>query len=238
MQRGCVMRNPAGQARRVALRRCPAASNGATASSNGVSSTAKGKPSAAETARTIVDIVSEGTLSTLSPDGVPVGSPVSYIVDKQGATWIALSSQSPEARNLKANSKCSLMIQPRDYPARAVAAVTIIGSVQVDQQEQAAGLRLNVDKALYYGGLDQVRPRLPCNHLPCDGSMPGWVPGSRIVVTASAILHADGCSVCQLPSRLRLQSEGVQEVSAADLQAAEPDVLRAAAPELVRHWNE
>lgn len=35
-----------------------------------------------------------------------------------------------------------------------------------------------------------------------------------------------------------LQSEGVQEVSAADLQAAEPDVLRAAAPELVRHWNE
>lgn len=207
MQRGCMMLNPAGQARRVALRRCPAASNGATASSNGVSSTAKGKPSAAETARTIVDIVSEGTLSTLSPDGVPVGSPVSYIVDKQGATWIALSPQSPEARNLKANSKCSLMIQPRDYPARAVAAVTIIGSVQVDQQEQAAGLRLNVDKALYYGGLDQVRPRLPCNHPPAmrrgsSGSMPGWMPGRRMVVTALAILHADGCAVCQLSARL------------------------------------
>lgn len=59
-----------------------------------------------------------------------------------------------------------------------------------------------------------------------------------MVVTALAILHADGFAVCQLSARLRLQSEGVQEVSAADLQAAEPDVLRAAAPELVRHWNE
>lgn len=59
-----------------------------------------------------------------------------------------------------------------------------------------------------------------------------------MVVTVLDILHADGCAVFQLSAWLRLQSEGVQEVSAADLQAAEPDVLRAAAPELVRHWNE
>lgn len=63
------------------------------------------KPPPAETARTIVSIVSEGTLSTLAADGSPVGTPVSYTMDKQGAAWVTLPQGAPEIKHLKANSR-------------------------------------------------------------------------------------------------------------------------------------
>ena len=73
-------------------------------SSNGHSAAAQ-KPPPAETARTIVSIVSEGTLSTLSADGWPVGTPVSFTMDKQGAAWVTLPQGAPELKHLKANSR-------------------------------------------------------------------------------------------------------------------------------------
>ena len=42
------------------------------------------KPSSAETAKTIVDIVAHGTLATVGEDGVPLGTYVSYILDGRG----------------------------------------------------------------------------------------------------------------------------------------------------------
>lgn len=177
---------------RPTLLRCPASAHGsATTNGNGATSSAPAatQPSAAETARTIVNILSEGTLSTLSADGIPVGSPVSYTMDKAGSTWVSLSKDAPEVLNLQANARCSLMVQPMQFPARAVAAVTLVGSIKLDEAAEAGdAYRLQVDKALYFGGLDQ--------------------------------------------------SSRVQEVKATDFQAAEPDVLRCSAPDLVKHWNE
>ena len=78
------------------------------------------KPSPAETARTIVSIVGEGTLSTLSADGTPVGTPVSYTLDKEGHAWVSLPKDAPEAKHLKSNGRCSLMVQPQTLPGETM----------------------------------------------------------------------------------------------------------------------
>mmetsp|Transcript_22362 Transcript_22362/g.48873 ORF Transcript_22362/g.48873 Transcript_22362/m.48873 type:complete len:294 (-) Transcript_22362:94-975(-) len=162
------------------VRVCASATNG-----NGKSHASH--PSAAETARTIVDIVSEGTLSTLNADGFPVGSPVSYTIDKSGQALVTLNKDTLEMQNLASNSRCSLTVQPTSFPARAVASVTLMGKIDVADKAESQ-FQFEVEKALYYGGLDQ--------------------------------------------------SAKVQELGAADFWAAEPDVLRKFAPELVKSWNE
>ena len=48
-------------------------------------------PPAHETARTVVDIVSEGTLATIAADGTPIGVSVSYRLDKQGVPHLQQS---------------------------------------------------------------------------------------------------------------------------------------------------
>ena len=70
-----------------------------------MSSVVSTKPSPAETARTIVSIVNEGTLSTLSKEGSPVGTPVSYRLDKEGHAWVSLPKGAPEAGHLKADAR-------------------------------------------------------------------------------------------------------------------------------------
>jgi hypothetical protein len=174
---------------------------------------ATNKPSPAETARTIVSIVSEGTLSTLSPDGAPIGTPVSYTLDKEGCAWVNLPAHAPEIQYLQANNHCSLLVRPHSLPARAVASVSLVGRISVvdpasqqhhshgDQQDAStlsapstsssasfSSFQMHLDKALYFGGLDES-------------------------------LH-------------------MYEVSASDYLAAEPDVLRNTAAELVKLWNE
>ncbi|GAX83272.1 hypothetical protein CEUSTIGMA_g10698.t1 [Chlamydomonas eustigma] len=171
---------------------------------------ATNKPSPAETARTIVSIVGDGTLSTLSPDGAPIGTPVSYTLDKEGSTWVNLPAHAPEIQYLKANSRCSLLVKPQSLPARAVASVSLVGRISVTDpgshhnnagaQEASppspssslsapsSSFRMNLDKALYFGGLDES-------------------------------LH-------------------MHEVSASEYLSAEPDVLRNTAAELVKLWNE
>ena len=138
------------------------------------------KPPPAETARTIVSIVSEGTLSTLSADGSPVGTPVSFTLDKEGHAWVTLPKAAPELGHLKKNSRlefgplhfgllhslmlpflnaqcrCSLMVQPQTLPVRAVGSVTLVGNMGVTD-ESAPAFRLELEKALYFGGLDEVK---------------------------------------------------------------------------------
>ena len=50
------------------------------------------------------------------------------------------------------------MVQPPSLPVRAVASVTLVGSVNVsDADDSAPGVyRLDLEKALYFGGLDEV----------------------------------------------------------------------------------
>ncbi|KAG1657366.1 hypothetical protein FOA52_015920 [Chlamydomonas sp. UWO 241] len=82
---------------------------------------------------------------------MPVGSPVSFELDKDGVAWVTLSPAGLEAAHLKVNPKCSLMVQPSVYPARAVACVTLMGELTV---EGDAPYQLRMDKAMYFGGLD------------------------------------------------------------------------------------
>ena len=88
------------------------------------------KPSSAETARTVVDIVSHGTLCTLSEDGAPLGTYASYVLDERGQPILRLRAEAVHTGNLLRNPRCSLFVQPEDMPARLLARATLIGHVR------------------------------------------------------------------------------------------------------------
>lgn len=113
------------------------------------------KPSAAVTARTIVEITSEGTLCTISADGYPIGIPVSFNLDKEGHPHVQLGQDTLEMHNLAKDARCSLQVQPSTYPARAVASVTLVGKISVADKSSPQH-KLDVEKCIYLGGLDQV----------------------------------------------------------------------------------
>jgi hypothetical protein len=145
----------AGSSRRRA-HRPRAAGNGAAASC----------PSPAETARTLMDLASEGTLSAVCADGLPIGTPVSFVLEKDGTPLLQVPPGCLEllgAMSSGGEARCSLLVQPTSQPARSVAAVALSGVVQL-----AAGLegqpqyRLKIDKCIYFGGLDNVRRRRRC----------------------------------------------------------------------------
>ena len=99
------------------------------AAGNG-SAAASVAPSAAETARTIVDLVAHGTLCTLSPDGVPLGTYVSYVLDAAGQPILRLRADAVHTANLQRDPQCSLFVQPGEHSARLLARVTLIGAVE------------------------------------------------------------------------------------------------------------
>lgn len=144
---------------------CGPAPLAATATQNGAAATnGKAKPfgkvpmcpTPAETARTVVDITNEGTLSTLSAaDGSPLGTPVLFSLDKQGQPQLQLPAGGVELVNLEKAPRCSLTVTPAAYPAKAVASVTLIGTIDVSRGAGPLGYAFKVDAVLYFGGLDQ-----------------------------------------------------------------------------------
>ncbi|KAI8463347.1 MAG: glutamyl-tRNA reductase binding protein [Monoraphidium minutum] len=130
------------------------------ASNNGSSSNGVGScPTPAETARTIVDIVNEGALCSVSADGSPLGAPVAYRLDKDGQPVIQVAAASLEAANLQRDARVSLLVQPTAFPARGIASVALQGKVQAVEAEDGAAAdpaayKLHVDQCVYYGGLD------------------------------------------------------------------------------------
>ena len=70
------------------------------------------KPSSAETAKTIVDIVAHGTLCTVGEDGVPLGTYTNYILDDRGMPVLRLRANAVHTANLRRSPKCSLFVQP------------------------------------------------------------------------------------------------------------------------------
>ena len=100
-------------------------------------------PTSAETARTIVDIVAHGALSTVGADGVPLGTYASYVLDGEGQPILRLRADAVHTANLLAHPGCSLFVQPSEMPARLLARVTLIGVVEAvegEQRQQAAEL--------------------------------------------------------------------------------------------------
>ena len=74
------------------------------------------KPTSAETAKTIVDIVAHGTLCTVGDDGIPLGTYTSYILDDRGMPVMRLRADAVHTANLRRSPKCSLFVQPGNAP--------------------------------------------------------------------------------------------------------------------------
>lgn len=70
------------------------------------------KPSSADTAKTIVDIVAHGTLCTVGQDGVPLGTYSNYILDDRGMPVLRLRADAVHTENLRRSPQCSLFVQP------------------------------------------------------------------------------------------------------------------------------
>jgi len=70
------------------------------------------KPSSAQTAKTIVDIVAHGTLCTVGEDGVPLGTYTNYVLDDRGMPVLRLRADAVHTANLRRSPKCSLFVQP------------------------------------------------------------------------------------------------------------------------------
>lgn len=137
-------------------------------------------PPSAETARTIVELVGCGTLSTIDSSGTPLGTFVSYILDDSGLPLLRLRSDAVHTKNLQGNPSCSLFVHAPVQPIRSVARVTLIGTVEeISEDEMAVArelhaaanagaigvdaprrddifMRLKVSKAFYVGGLGAV----------------------------------------------------------------------------------
>ncbi|KAK9835391.1 hypothetical protein WJX81_006878 [Elliptochloris bilobata] len=169
------------------------------------------KPSSAETARTVVDIVSHGTLSTLSEDGSPLGTYASYVLDERGQPILRLRAEAVHTGNLLRNPRCSLFVQPEDMPARLLARATLIGQVEPLGVEDAAEAAER-HAQLFFGGVavDAVQPSDQYYRLALDSCF--FVAGM-------------GASCC------------AESISAAEYMAAEPDGLREETAALVAELN-
>lgn len=182
----------------------PAADNG----SNGAPASA---PSSAETARTIVDLVAHGTLCTSNDDGLPLGTYVTYVLDSEGQPILRLRADAVHTRNLQRESKCSLFVQPGEHPARLLARVTLMGSVEpVDAEVAAQAAALH--QQMHQGGVGVDAPENTDLYY-------------RLVV--NKCFYVGGLS----------GASSAESITAEDYKSAEPDPLRTIASSLVNFWN-
>ena len=74
------------------------------------------EPSHAERTRTLVSLVSIGTLSTMSrrQPGFPFGSLMPFVLDSSGRPLFLISNMAMHTQNLKADSRCSLSLAKQE----------------------------------------------------------------------------------------------------------------------------
>jgi putative heme iron utilization protein len=93
------------------------------------------RPTAAEAARTVMEVCVEGTLSTLSQDGWPLGTEVRFAVDVEGNPVLRLQPSALHTKNLLSDSRCSLHAQ-LEQPGRQKPQCTLRGRiVRVDESK-------------------------------------------------------------------------------------------------------
>jgi hypothetical protein len=169
-------------------------------------------PPAAETARTVMALAREGALATAacSDDEGPLSSPVGFGVTRDGMAYVTLPQDSPEARNLERNARCSVLLSPPALPARRVAAVALRGTATAAPDD------------------DDASPSSSSSSSSCS-SLPAPPPGARhyLLDVSSALYYGE----------LDGTPPSGQVVAGAELAAAEPCHLRDAAPALVDAWN-
>jgi hypothetical protein len=92
--------------------------------------TTHGRPTPAETARTITELVNHGTLATVCEDGMPLGTYIAYVLhDGDGQPILRLRADAMHTANLLRDSRCSLFVVPSQRPASLLARVTLMGKV-------------------------------------------------------------------------------------------------------------
>jgi hypothetical protein len=137
---------------------CGAAGSNGTNGSTAAVAEAVASPSAAETARTVVDLVAHGTLCTIGEDGIPLGTYVSYVLDSEGQPILRLRADAVHTANLQRDTQCSLFVQPGEHPARLLARVTLIGKVEPVSEEVAA-TAAELHNTLHAGGVGVDAPQ-------------------------------------------------------------------------------
>lgn len=113
------------------------------------------RPSAAEEARTIAASTNTGTLASLSPDGSPWASFVTYGL-LGGAPVLCVSTLAEHGRNLTGDRRASIAVVAPGGPSDPLAngRITLAGQVEEPVGEQRAAARdahlAAVDAAKYY----------------------------------------------------------------------------------------
>jgi len=103
------------------------------------------EPSHAERIRTLVSLVSFGTLSTLSRKhpGFPFGSLMPFALDSSGRPIFLISNMAMHTQNLKTDSRCSLFVGQvgGDGDALGTARATLIGNAEPVPENDLVGVR-------------------------------------------------------------------------------------------------
>jgi heme iron utilization protein len=103
------------------------------------------EPSHAERIRTLISLVSIGTLSTLSRKhlGFPFGSLMPFAIDPAGRPTFLISNMAMHTQNLKTDSRCSLFIEQAsaDGDPLGAARATLIGYAEPVPERDAASVR-------------------------------------------------------------------------------------------------
>jgi hypothetical protein len=103
------------------------------------------EPSHAERVRTLLSLVSIGTLSTLSrrQEGFPFGSLMPFAIDASGRPIFLISNMAMHTQNLKSDPRCSLFVAQvgSDGDALGAARATLVGHSEPVPSDEMAGVR-------------------------------------------------------------------------------------------------
>lgn len=186
---------------------------------------AEARKSSAEVAKTITNLVTYGTLCTSTEEGLPLGTFITFILDDDGCPMLRLRKDAVHTNNLKARSKCTLFAHVADGPARYLARVTLLGSVEdIEDEEEARQvavrhgdiyrdavgvdaphpddtfMRLKVDECFFVGGLSVCSPP-SCYYTPrvttsrADGPCRGALGQRAPCLTLNAFATIELCAM-------------------------------------------
>lgn len=166
--------------------------------------------SSAEVARTITSLLSYGTLSTITKDGSPLGTFVTFVLDDDGCPLLRLRADAVHTSNLLERSQCTLFVHAAESPARQLARVTLLGSVEALSEEEALNASARHSE-LYRDALGVDAPH------PDDTFM-------RLKV--EQCFFVSGLGTAQ-----------AEQIDGDTYRAAEPDELKDCAARLVKMYN-
>ncbi len=86
---------------------------------------------------------SQGVLSTLSQriEGHPFGSVAPYVLDHAGRPVLLISDLAEHTRNLQADARCSLIVQPFSPDMQVAGRITVVGRAERLPEKDALGPR-------------------------------------------------------------------------------------------------